>query len=432
MEFTLDDDQDDAAADRARASSSERAVVLRARDGGRRRRGFTDALWDRMVELGWLGLLVPEAQGGLGLGLRRDGGRARGDGTACRSPVRSSRRPCSPRSRRGGLGLDDRLASLASGADPRHGRASRRRATATWSTASPHPRRRASRGQWRLTGHQAGRARRPHRRLGARVARAPSRASAPSWSRRPGPSSCPGAGRDPQGRPPRASTASRPSPSVPTAIRPRSGSASSTTPASRCAPRRSARCSRRFDLAVEYAKVRVQFDRPIATFQAIKHKAAEMLAAPRAGAGRHPLRGVGLRRRRADVRAEAAAMAKAFVGRGRQRGVRREPSRSTAASASPGTATPTSTTARPSNDLLLGYQGWQRQRLADLVLGRPHLTDEGTSGPAHNTTPVMDGPRRRWTASSSSKVLVTSFVLRPCQRRRMARPLPAERYEPAH
>ena len=30
-------------------------------------------------------------------------------------------------------------------------------------------------------------------------------------------------------------------------------------------------------LAVEYAKVRVQFDRPIATFQAIKHKAAEML-----------------------------------------------------------------------------------------------------------------------------------------------------------
>ena len=43
---------------------------------------------------------------------------------------------------------------------------------------------------------------------------------------------------------------------------------------------------------------------------------------------------------------------------------------------------------------------------------------------------IMDGPRRRWAASSSSKVLVTSFVLRPCQRRRMARPLPAERCEP--
>lgn len=34
---------------------------------------------------------------------------------------------------------------------------------------------------------------------------------------------------------------------------------------------------RALELAVEYAKVRVQFDRPIATFQAIKHKAAEML-----------------------------------------------------------------------------------------------------------------------------------------------------------
>ncbi|MGA2520469.1 MAG: acyl-CoA dehydrogenase family protein [Acidimicrobiales bacterium] len=34
---------------------------------------------------------------------------------------------------------------------------------------------------------------------------------------------------------------------------------------------------RALDLAVEYAKVRVQFDRPIATFQAIKHKAADML-----------------------------------------------------------------------------------------------------------------------------------------------------------
>ncbi len=34
---------------------------------------------------------------------------------------------------------------------------------------------------------------------------------------------------------------------------------------------------RALELAVEYAKVRVQFDRPIATFQVIKHKAADML-----------------------------------------------------------------------------------------------------------------------------------------------------------
>src|SRR5207302_1536707 len=32
-------------------------------------RGFTDELWGTMAGLGWLGLLVPEARGGLGLGM---------------------------------------------------------------------------------------------------------------------------------------------------------------------------------------------------------------------------------------------------------------------------------------------------------------------------------------------------------------------------
>ena len=32
-------------------------------------RGFTDELWAKLADLGWLGLLVPEAHGGLGLGL---------------------------------------------------------------------------------------------------------------------------------------------------------------------------------------------------------------------------------------------------------------------------------------------------------------------------------------------------------------------------
>ena len=62
-------------------------------------------------------------------------------------------------------------------------------------------------------------------------------------------------------------------------------------------------------------------------------------------------------------------MAKALRGRGGQLRHAASASRSTAASASPGTATPTCYYRRAKqNDLLLGYQGWQRQRLADLVL----------------------------------------------------------------
>jgi alkylation response protein AidB-like acyl-CoA dehydrogenase len=120
-------------------------------------------------------------------------------------------------------------------------------------------------------------------------------------------------------------------------------------------------------LAVEYAKVRVQFDRPIATFQAIKHKAADMLhrlelarvgthyAAWAADAGE-------------PVRAEAAAMAKAYVAE--------------AAVAVSGECIQIHGGVgftwdcdahlhyrkAKQADLTLGYQGWQRQRLADLLL----------------------------------------------------------------
>src|SRR5262249_29542129 len=65
-------------------------------------------------------------------------------------------------------------------------------------------------------------------------------------------------------------------------------------------------------LAVEYAKLRVQFDRPIATFQAIKHKAADMLhRLELARVGTHYAAWAS--DAEDDVRAEAAAMAKAHV-----------------------------------------------------------------------------------------------------------------------
>lgn len=73
-----------------------------------------------------------------------------------------------------------------------------------------------------------------------------------------------------------------------------------------------------FDLALEYARQRVQFGRPIATFQVTKHKAADLLElielsrvavhyAAWASDAEDP------------VRSEAAAMAKSFVGRAANR-----------------------------------------------------------------------------------------------------------------
>ena len=114
--------------------------------------------------------------------------------------------------------------------------------------------------------------------------------------------------------------------------------------------------------------MRVQFDRPIATFQVIKHKAADMLhRIELARVGTHYAAWA------SDVddpvRAEAAAMAKALRRPRRPTTSPASTSRSTAASASPGTATPTCYYRRAKqNDLLLGYHGWQRQRVADRYL----------------------------------------------------------------
>jgi alkylation response protein AidB-like acyl-CoA dehydrogenase len=120
-------------------------------------------------------------------------------------------------------------------------------------------------------------------------------------------------------------------------------------------------------LAVEYAKVRVQFGRPIATFQAIKHKAVDMLhRLELARVGTHYAAWAS----DADepVRAEAVAMAKGFVP---------EAANFVCAESIQihgGVGFTWDCDAHlfyrraKQNDLLLGYQGWSRERLADVVL----------------------------------------------------------------
>jgi alkylation response protein AidB-like acyl-CoA dehydrogenase len=127
-------------------------------------------------------------------------------------------------------------------------------------------------------------------------------------------------------------------------------------------------CERALALAVDYAKVRVQFDRPIATFQVIKHKAADML---------HKLELARVATHyaawasdaEADDRERAAAMSKGFV----------------AEAANLVTAECIQIHGgvgftwevdchvlyrrAKQDDLLFGAQAYQRERLADLILG---------------------------------------------------------------
>jgi alkylation response protein AidB-like acyl-CoA dehydrogenase len=127
-------------------------------------------------------------------------------------------------------------------------------------------------------------------------------------------------------------------------------------------------CERALELAMDYAKVRVQFGRPIATFQVIKHKLVDML---------HQLELARVATHYAawasavddPDRAQAAAMAKGFVAE--------------AATMFTGQSIQVHGGVGftwdvdchllfrrvKANDLLFGRQAWQRQRVADAVIG---------------------------------------------------------------
>jgi alkylation response protein AidB-like acyl-CoA dehydrogenase len=123
-----------------------------------------------------------------------------------------------------------------------------------------------------------------------------------------------------------------------------------------------------FDLAAEYSKSRVQFGRPIGTFQAVKHMAAEMLQdLTLARVGSHYAAWAS--DSDAPDRERSAAMAKSWVAQ--------------AAIAVTSTSIQVHGAVgftwecpahlyfkrAKASDLMLGRQGWQRSRVADLILG---------------------------------------------------------------
>jgi alkylation response protein AidB-like acyl-CoA dehydrogenase len=361
MEFTFSADQD-ALRDAVRSFLAGRAPSAYVRAMIDDDRGVSDAVWDEIVALGWTALLVPEAHGGLGLGLvdavvvMEEMGRLPFPGPFFSSAVLAT-------SAAARLGLGDRLESLAAGAT--------RGTVALEETGHGDPlarvRTRAVRkaGRWLLTGHKPvvldGHtadwclvvARTQHG-LGTFVLEGPVGDVVPCL--------------DVTRKVARLVLEERVAEPVGpdgdhTAIWRR---VTDDAAVALCAELIGAGEAANA-IAVDYAKARVQFDRPIATFQAIKHKLAEMLhRVELARVGTHYAAWAS----DADdpVRAEAAAMAKGFA----PEAVNEICAECIQIHGGVGFTWDCDAhlyyRRAKQNDLLLGYQGWQRQRLADLVL----------------------------------------------------------------
>lgn len=360
MNFTFSEEQSDLR-DAVRSFLEDRGIAY-ARRMWDDERGFEDDVWRQIVDLGWTGLLVPEANGGLGLGMvdlavvLEEMGRFVFPGPYLSSVVLAT---LAARH----LGLDDRLESLATGTT--------RGTIALEELGHGDPvervRTRAARrgGQWRLTGLKPvvvdGStadwclvAARTEYGLGTFVIEAPQAERVPTWdeTRKVG----------------RLELDDRPAEPV--------GPEGDQTHIWRrvaddgavalCAETLGA-MEQAHEIAVEYAKSRVQFGRPIAKFQVIRHKAVDMLH-------RIELTRVGTHFAAwaSDVddpaRAEAAAMAKGYTG---------EAGNSVCADSIQihgGVGFTWDCDAHlfyrrcKQNDLMLGYQGWQRERLTHLVL----------------------------------------------------------------
>jgi alkylation response protein AidB-like acyl-CoA dehydrogenase len=306
MDFTFSDDQE-ALRDSVRSFLADRGMTyVRAMVDDER--GFTDDVWRAMSELGWTGLLVPEAQGGLGLGLvdmvvvMEEMGRFPFPG-----PYFSSAVLATLAAKR--LGETDLLAQLAGGdlrgtvaiEEMGHGdvvdrvRARSRRKGADWVVSGLKP--------TVLDGHTADWAivvARTEDGIGSFLLEAPAAQLVP--------------GLDPTRKLARLDLDDRVVRRIGpdgdhTAIWKRVVDDAAVMLAAELV----GSCEAAHQLAVEYAKVRVQFDRPLSSFQAIRHKAVDMLQQVElARVGTHYAAWT------SDVddpaRERAAAMCKGFVG----------------------------------------------------------------------------------------------------------------------
>jgi alkylation response protein AidB-like acyl-CoA dehydrogenase len=361
MDFTFSDDQEALrAAVRGFLVNETPASYVRAM--AEDERGFTDAVWEKVAEMGWPGLLVPEDHGGIGLGLvdmavvMEEMGRLPLPGPFFSSSVLATLAGMR-------LGADELLAPLASGTlrgtvaleELGHGdpvdrvRARARRKGADWIVTGHKPLVLDGRtADWAIV------VARTEEGLGSFLLEGPHGTPVPTMD------------------PTRKAAVLELDEQRVIAIGPRGDhtaiwrrvvdDAAVALSAELIGASEAA-----LELAVEYAKVRVQFDRPLAKFQVIRHKAVDMLhRLELARVGSHYAAWA------SDVdddsRERAAAMAKSFVAEaavfisGEDIQIHG------------GVGFTWDCDAHfyykraKQNDAMLGYQGWQRGRLADLVL----------------------------------------------------------------
>jgi len=128
-------------------------------------------------------------------------------------------------------------------------------------------------------------------------------------------------------------------------------------------------CSRALEMAVDYARQRVQFGRPIATFQVIKHKIVDMLHALELS--RVATHYAAWASDADDAhRAEAAAMAKGFVGEAANAITADNIQVHGGVGFTWDVDCHLLFRRAKQNDVLFGGQAWQRQRLTEMVLSR--------------------------------------------------------------
>ena len=361
MDFNFSEEQDAlrAAVRSALADGLADRVIELADDEA----GITDELWSSWASLGWTGLLVDEEHGGLGLGLVdmvvvcEEMGRLPAPG-----PFWSSAGLASLAARR--LGADDLLGDLASGA--RRGTVAIEEGSARDPFAGIATRASRSGDGWVLDGVKAivpdGHtadwiivAAQTDDGIGAFLVEDASAEAVP--------------GLDPTRKIARLELSATPARKL---TDEGSDEAALRRVADDAAILLCAELTgvgeRSLEMATEYAGQRVQFGRPIGSFQAVKHIAAEMLQQIElARVGAHWAAWAS--DTEAEDREQAVAMAKAYAGE--------------AAVAVTGDSIQVHGAVgftwdahvhllfkrAKVNDLLLGQQAWQRQRVADFVLG---------------------------------------------------------------